>query len=167
MLDFEIDFLNQESFQFIDQSNLTDYTDLGTVDKTRLYVKYPLISASSEQELLLFDENIAALTDNFQFDTNDVLLDGVYSFRLDVLDSNPDSLGEITKYFIQDYSIQSCIKNQVEAALENEPKSWCDISRLRALLESAKFCASQGEWEKAQKIIDYIGNECSKLGCNC
>lgn len=172
MLDFDITFDSQEQFQFIDNSNTSDYTGLGTVDKTDLQITYPVISDNTAIVVDLYDENISTLTDNFIYTTTNTptlssFVDGVYRVVLDVLDSNPTSLGDVTKYFVQDYSIKECIKAQVENALDNEPKSWCEISRLNAILDSAHWEASQDNWENAQNMIDYLTNECIKLNCAC
>jgi hypothetical protein len=171
-LDYDIIFNNQSEFNFIDNSNPSDYTGLGTVDKTRLEITYPPILDVDLVELQLFNENISTLTDNFLVNVDNfvdlnTLVDGVYRFNLTIYDSNPTLLGSKEEYFVQDYSIKQCIKSQVEKALDQEPKSWCNISRMNAILNSAHFCASQGEWENAQNIIAFLTKECEKLNCLC
>ena len=176
-LGFTITFSAQASFTFTDNSIAADYSGLGTVAKTDLEINYPLISTSTLLTLDIVDEYAAAVTNDYTYlvgtsytptpTTLASLTDGVYKFRLVVLDSSPAELGSVTSYFVQDYSIKECIKTQVEAALADKPKNWCEISRLNAILDSAHYAASQGNWENAQQMINYLTNECAKLNCSC
>ena len=173
-LGFTITFVDQDSFIFTDNSNASDYSGVSTV-KTDLEVTYPLISTSTLISSNLVDENATVLTNNFTYlvgtayptTTLPSLTDGVYKFRLVALDVSPAEVAEVTSYFVQDYSIKDCIKTQVELALADEPKNWCYISRLNAILDSAHYAASQGNWENAQEMINYLTNECVKLNCSC
>lgn len=173
MLDFSITFIDQSNFQFIDNSNASDYSGLSTL-KTRLEVIYPVISENVSIEVNLFDENISTLTDNHIIDIEvetqlGSLVDGAYQVDLVLYDDSgaTNEVGRVTKYFVQDYSIQQCIKLQVEAALCECPDSWCDISKLRAIAESAHWSASQDQWSNAQNMINFLTKECNKLNCSC
>lgn len=172
-LGFQIDFLNQSKFTFTDISNTSDYTALSTL-KTRLEVIYPVISDNIAIEVDLFDENISTLTDNYVIDITietqlGTLTDGVYQIDLVLYDDSgaTNEVGRVTQYFVQDFSIQQCIKKQVEDALCDCDIDWCLISRLDAMLNSSKYLATQDEWENAQSIVDFLTKECVKINCAC
>ena len=170
MLDSTINFLDQDNFQFIDNSDINDYIALGAYDKTRLEITYPpIVDIDPETNVNIVPENVALLdiTDGFEFNIVDLdlssLVDGVYKFRLLVLDVGDVQLGVKVKYFVQDYSIQECIKTKIEEILdscEQDCESWCEIDKADAILNSAKYQASIGNFTVSQKMIEYLTSKC-------
>lgn len=172
-LGFNIEFLSQSQFQFVDTSNTSDYSALSTL-KTRLEIIHPLISDNTAVEVNLFDENITTLTDNYVIETEvetqlGSLTDGLYQIDLVLYDDSgaTNEVGRVTNYFVQDYSIQRCIATLAQENICDCDVDWCLISRLDALLNSAKYLATQGEWENAQEIVNYLTEECVKINCAC
>ena len=93
----------------------------------------------------------------------DTLVDGVYKFRLLILDSGDEQLGIKVKYFVQDYSIQECLKTEIETIIDScdcECEDWCDLNKADTILHSAKYQASIGNFTVSQKMIEYLTSEC-------
>ena len=159
MADFNINFRNNEDFVFTD---LTDYSGLGTVDKTDLVVTYPPISGVTPVSLDVFDENVASLGDPFTFVIADqvslgTLTDGVYQFTFNVLDSNPTVIDTVTKYYVNYHQVYLYMINLIDSNIDDECSDiHCKIGMINALIDTAIRQAEDGLFAKAQEIMDYL-----------
>lgn len=163
-LNFAITFNEDLSFDFDDLSELADYTGLGSVAKTDLKVTYPSISGNTAITLNLYDENIAALTDDYTFvvaneDDLTTLVDGVYKFELVALDSGGTELGSKVKYYVQDATVQQCLRTLIDGAIDDQcSDDWCKIGFINASVQVAILRAANDYYTEAQEKMDYLKN---------
>lgn len=166
MVDFNIVFNEDLSFEFQDLSN---YGSLATNNNTRLLVKYPNLTETSQIILNLFNERVSSKGDNFNFIVdNEVglskLIDGVYEFTFEVR-NNSTVVETITKYFINDYAIYLCMLHKTDSIMDDEcSDDWLQLGKINALLNIAKRRTTENLYIEAQNIINYITNsQCN--GC--
>lgn len=171
-LEFSIAFQNANTE--IALSDTGDYLGIGTVAKTDIKVTYPPITGITPVNVDLYDENIASIGDNYIIipATHALgdLIDGVYGFTLEAYDVNPTLLASLTQYFVNDYNIRAARRTAVQNIIDKTCS--CDggldkLCEVNMLLDSAHEMAANGEWQRAQCVIEYIQSIINSLSCDC
>ena len=166
MLDFSISFSEDQSFTITDNSDYSGYT----FDETNLEITYPKIDDNTPTILDLFPENVAAAGDNFTYNIADfsslsTLNTGVYAFRLVVLNATVE-VDSLTLYFINDYQIFLYLNKLIDQNIDDQcSNNWCVISGIDAHLTVAEKHAENGDYNRAEEIIDYLIKLAEKDGC--
>ena len=174
MIDFEIQFIDSKTFNFIDNS---DYTGVNVVD-TNLSLYIPPISSSSLSKTIpLYSTTEAGLPvqnlgDNAQISTlaaspSFSLPDGTHRFLYNI---TLDNFSTITaeKIFIKEFELQNCKKSMVQKLISSEDEEYCkacEATSFDAILNAAKYQASISNYIQATEMTEYLKNICTD--CNC
>jgi hypothetical protein len=169
-LDFNIEFSEQETIQFFDESDYSGQTPT----RTTLGIVWTPITDVDEVVIQLYDDNIATLGDNFDIviatEELDTLIDGVYKFTLRVYDggAGDNLLGSKVKYFVNSWDFRTdCRKRNVQNLIDQKCKDFSKIAELNVILDTAIWAAELDNWQEALRMIDFLTAECEGLNCGC
>lgn len=174
MIEFEIEFVDSTTFNFIDNS---DYTGVNVVDTNLSVYLPPIESTENFQTVALYSTTVSGLPvqtlgDDATIITTELaspfsLVDGTYRFLYNViLDDTTTVVTEIN--VIKDIDLQACKKLMVQALINSEEGEYCkacEATSFDAILNSAKYEASICNYIQATEMTEYLKSICNT--CNC
>lgn len=169
MIDFDISFIDNNSFLFEDKSDLVAIP----VARTNLSIYLPLQTDSFET-VNLFDVNDSSLPVQNLGDSAEINLqtlgydfsleDGVYRIIYNlILDDDSELCRE--KFFIKDNNIKVCKRELVEDLISNPDTTGCracEATFFESVLQSAYDAIAEDKYKEAESFIEYLKDQCSQ-----